>query len=136
MSAPGIDGAMVDALHGERIDWRFKGMPSEAFGTEIGSFLAQEPTLFASGFVGPVLTLDRQAMRHNLRTMAGWCERHGLQLAPHGKTTMAPQLFRWQLEAGSWGISAANLSQLRVYRAFGVERVLLANQLVDTAGLA
>jgi D-serine deaminase-like pyridoxal phosphate-dependent protein len=54
---------------------------------------------------------------------------------PHGKTTMAPQLFARQLALGAWGITAANVSQLRVYRAFGVRRVLLANELVDPAGL-
>ncbi|WP_049887707.1 hypothetical protein [Saccharopolyspora spinosa] len=37
---------------------------------------------------------------------------------------------------GSWGITAANVSQLRVYRAFGVERIMLANQLLDPSGLA
>lgn len=135
MPAAGIDDVAVDALRDERVDWRFKGMPASAFGSTVGRFLARRPRLFDAGFVGPLLTLDRRAMRHNLRTMADWCARHGLELAPHGKTTMAPQLFRWQLENGSRGITAANISQLRVYRAFGVERVLLANQLVDADGL-
>ena len=135
MSAPGIDNAAVDALGDERIDWRFKGMPASSFGSTVDEFLADRPRLLDTGFVGPLLTLDRRAMRHNLRTMADWCARHGLRLAPHGKTTMAPQLFRWQLDDGAWGITAANISQLRVYRAFGVERVLLANQLVDADGL-
>ncbi|GAA0523681.1 amino acid deaminase [Saccharopolyspora subtropica] len=135
MSVRGIDTAAVRALHDERIDWRFKGMPTASFGSTVGEFLAQRPKLFEAGFVGPVLTLDRAAMEHNLRTMAQWCARHGLQLAPHGKTTMAPQLFQWQLDHGAWGITAANASQLRVYRAFGVERILLANQLVDPAAL-
>ncbi|WP_460962637.1 amino acid deaminase [Parasphingorhabdus pacifica] len=136
MSAPGIDGEAVRALQDERIDWRFKGMPSQAFGQTIGGFLAQRPNIFDSGFVGPLLTLDEHAIRHNLRTMSEWCASHGLQLAPHGKTTMAPQLFRRQLEQGSWGITAANISQLRVYRAFGVDRILFANQLLDRNGLA
>ena len=132
---PGIDDAAVRALHDEVIDWRFKGMPAEAFGRTVGEFLADRPRLSDAGFVGPLLVLDRPAMEHNLRTMADWCSRHGIRLAPHGKTTMAPQLFRRQLEHGAWGITAANLGQLRVYRAFGVQRVLLANQLLDPAGL-
>ena len=132
----GIDEAAVRALREERIDWRFKGMPSEAFGSTVAEFLAQRPQLFDSGFVGPVLTLDAPAMDHNLRTMARWCAQHQLQLAPHGKTTMAPQLFQQQLAHGAWGVTAATISQLRVYRAFGVQRVLFANQLLDEPGLA
>src|SRR5439155_8159705 len=86
-------------------------------------------------FLGPLLVLDGPAIEHNLTTMAAWCARHGFALAPHGKTTMAPQLFARQLAHGAWAITAPNASQLRVYRAFGVSRVLLANQLVDPAGL-
>ncbi|WP_338598311.1 amino acid deaminase [Saccharopolyspora sp. SCSIO 74807] len=134
--SPGIDASAVDALREERLDWRFKGVPAEAFGRTAGEFLSGRPRLFDAGFVGPLLVLDDSALTHNLATMARWCERHGVLLAPHGKTTMAPQLFRRQLDHGAWGVTAANISQLRVYRAFGVRRVLLANQLLDPAGLA
>ncbi len=136
MPRTAINEAAVRSLQDERIDWRYKGMPHTAFGSTVGDFLAERPGLFDSGFVGPLLVLDEQALEHNLRTMADWCARHGVQLAPHGKTTMAPQLFARQLAHGSWGITAATLSQLRVYRAFGVARVLFANQLVDPNGLA
>ncbi|WP_344682497.1 amino acid deaminase [Saccharopolyspora taberi] len=136
VAVAGIDGAAVRALRDERIDWRFKGMPSTAFGRTVGEFLAQRPRIFESGFVGPLLVLDHHALEHNLRTMAGWCAEHGLHIAPHGKTTMAPQLFQRHFVHGAWGMTAANISQLRVYRAFGVRRVLLANELVDPNGLA
>ncbi|WP_285753577.1 amino acid deaminase [Lentzea sp. NBRC 105346] len=125
----------VSAIGDERIDWRFKGLPAETFGQTIRETAAQRLDLFADEFVGPLVVLDADALEHNLTTMAKWCEAHGVALAPHGKTTMAPQLFRRQLELGSWAITAANASQLRVYRAFGVSRVLLANQLLDPAAL-
>jgi D-serine deaminase-like pyridoxal phosphate-dependent protein len=48
---------------------------------------------------------------------------------------MAPQLFNRQLDAGAWGITAATVSQARMYRAFGVERILLANELVEPGSL-
>lgn len=131
-----MDQVAVDALRDERIDWRFKGMPSAAFGRTVAEFLQQRPALFESGFVGPLLVLDNRALEHNLRTMAEWCAQQGVFLAPHGKTTMAPQLFQRQIDHGAWGITAANVSQLRVYRAFGVSRILLANQLVDPNALA
>jgi D-serine deaminase-like pyridoxal phosphate-dependent protein len=135
-SAAGIDAGAVRALREERIDWRFKGMPAWSFGYTVGEFLNSRPKLSEAGFAGPVLTLDEAALEHNLTTMAGWCAEHGLELAPHGKTTMAPRLFERQLAHGAWGITAANVSQLRVYRAFGVRRVLFANELVDPNGLA
>ncbi|MFR9730163.1 amino acid deaminase [Saccharopolyspora sp. MS10] len=134
-TAPGINAQTVSSLAREVIDWRCKGMPSAALGRTVEEFLSARPTLSGAGFTGPVLVLEESALEHNLTTMARWCERHGVLLAPHGKTTMAPQLFQRQLEHGAWGITAANLAQLRVYRAFGVARVLLANQLLDPDGL-
>jgi D-serine deaminase-like pyridoxal phosphate-dependent protein len=130
-----IDRDAVAALRTERIDWRFKGMPSEVFGSTVGEVADAKLNLFEAGFVGPLVVLDAPALEHNLGVMADWCADNGLALAPHGKTTMAPQLFARQLDRGAWGITAANISQLRVYRAFGVSRIVFANQLVDPAGL-
>ncbi len=55
---------------------------------------------------------------------------YGVQLAPHGKTTMAPKLFARQLGAGAWGITLATAHQTAAAYAHGVRRVLMANQLV------
>jgi D-serine deaminase-like pyridoxal phosphate-dependent protein len=130
-----IDHEAVAAILSERIDWRFKGMPAALAGTTIGAARERGLNLFRDGFLAPLLVLDGPAIEHNLATMASWCAGNGLALAPHGKTTMAPQLFARQLEHGAWGMTTANASQLRVYRAFGVSPILLANQLVDPAGL-
>jgi len=83
----------------------------------------------------PLLVLRDSAIEHNLRAMADWCARAGVLIAPHGKTTMAPQLFARQLAAGAWGITAATISQAQVYRAFGIARILIANELTDPAGI-
>ncbi|MGZ3143433.1 amino acid deaminase [Lentzea chajnantorensis] len=125
----------VAGIRSERVDWRFKGLPSSVFGSTIGEVADRRLDLFADEFVGPLVVLNADALEHNLTTMATWCDNHGVKLAPHGKTTMAPQLFQRQIEHGVWGLTAANASQARVYRAFGVQRVLLANQLLDPAGL-
>nr|WP_042187160.1 amino acid deaminase [Kibdelosporangium sp. MJ126-NF4]CEL17854.1 low-specificity D-threonine aldolase [Kibdelosporangium sp. MJ126-NF4]CTQ90922.1 low-specificity D-threonine aldolase [Kibdelosporangium sp. MJ126-NF4] len=130
-----MDLDAVTRLADERIDWRFKGMPDALFGKTVAEALATHPKLFTDGFVGPLVVLDNDAIEHNLVTMRRWCESRGLALSPHGKTTMAPQLFQRQLGAGCWAITTANASQLRVYRAFGVSRILLANQLVDPNAL-
>jgi D-serine deaminase-like pyridoxal phosphate-dependent protein len=76
------------------------------------------------------------ALAHNASAMAQWCADAGVLLAPHGKTTMAPQLFERQFAAGAWGITAATISQVQVYRSFGVDRILIANELTDRAGIA
>ncbi|PRX46762.1 D-serine deaminase-like pyridoxal phosphate-dependent protein [Prauserella shujinwangii] len=141
MSAPvtagTLDRAALRRIHEERLDWRFRAVPAALHGLSLAEAAARGVRLFdgAAGFLGPFVVLDEPALEHNLRTMADWCARHGVALAPHGKTTMAPQLFARQLDHGAWGITAATAGQLRVYRAFGVSRIVLANQLVDPAAL-
>ncbi|RSN29695.1 amino acid deaminase [Amycolatopsis sp. WAC 01416] len=130
-----IDSAAVAAVREERVDWRFRSVAPSLSGLTIGDAAARGAKLFEDGFLGPFVVLDEEAVEHNLRTMADWCAERGVALAPHGKTTMAPQLFERQLKHGSWGITCANAGHLRIYRAFGVSRILLANQLLDPSGL-
>ena len=56
-------------------------------------------------------------------------------LAPHGKTTMAPGLYQRQLKAGAWGITVASPAQARVALGVGAPRILIANEVTDTAGI-
>lgn len=130
----GLDASSVAALEDEPIDWRYKGLPSSWWGQTPAQIGRQLPNLF-DGAVSPVCTLRAQPLAHNLVTMARWCRRRGVQLAPHGKTHMAPQLLARQLGAGAAAVTAATISQVRVFRAFGVQRLILANELVDTAAL-
>jgi D-serine dehydratase len=83
----------------------------------------------------PVAVLKSSALRHNLDWMRRFCDQYGVILAPHGKTTMSPQLFGAQLANGAWGITLASATQVRVAHRFGVRRVLLANQLVARADI-
>ncbi|WP_055589065.1 type III PLP-dependent enzyme domain-containing protein [Streptacidiphilus griseoplanus] len=134
MVTEGIDGPRVAALAQERLDWCFKAVPAAAWGRTVADYLATGPALDDLGT--PLLTLDAAALHHNLATMAAWCATAGVELAPHGKTTMAPALWQRQLAAGCWGITLANLPQLHVGRAFGLRRIQLAGTLLDPAGLA
>ncbi|MER8222463.1 amino acid deaminase [Streptomyces sp. NPDC094143] len=119
----------------ERVDHRFKGLPPDADGLTVGELAAQRRNLFTGGFATPVLALSAERLEHNLKLMETYAARHGLAFAPHGKTSMAPQLFRRQIEHGAWGITLAVPHQVRVARAFGTRRVFLANELVDAAAL-
>jgi D-serine deaminase-like pyridoxal phosphate-dependent protein len=115
----------------ELIDWRWKGFPAHAAGMRVSAFVADRPSLFAAGFNWPIATLRASAIDHNIDVFAAWCKERGVSHAPHGKTSMAPAIFARQIAAGAWAITAATPWQVRVFRACGVKRIVLANELVD-----
>ncbi|MGW2690312.1 amino acid deaminase [Streptomyces sp. NPDC001296] len=127
--------ARLAALAADRVDHRFKGLPPDADGLTLAELADEGRNLFTGGFTTPVLALSAERLRHNLALMETYTARHGLAFAPHGKTSMAPQLFHRQLAHGAWGITLAVPHQVRVARAFGINRVFLANELVDAAAL-
>ncbi|MCV7299854.1 alanine racemase [Mycobacterium barrassiae] len=134
MATP-INAAAVDALAEKPLDWRLKALPATWWGRTPADVCAASPRLLDDGAVGPVCVLRADALAHNLAAMAQWCQEHGVELAPHGKTHMSPQLLARQLEAGACAVTVATVSQARIFRAFGVTDVVLANELVDEAGL-
>ena len=95
----------------------------------IGAHLTRDVSL-------PALVLHREALEHNIRWMQKFVSDSGAELAPHGKTSMTPALFKRQLDAGAWGITLASATQTRAAYAHGVRRVLMANQLVGTPNMA
>lgn len=121
------DPARVRSVGEEILDFRHKAVPAAL----------QDPRLVDFGGLGlgrlqtPLLTLDRDALDVNARLLADWCEERGILLAPHGKTTMSPELWARQMDLGAWGITLANAAQLRVARHFGFTRLMLANSLTD-----
>ncbi|MFF5769174.1 alanine racemase [Streptomyces californicus] len=127
--------SLTASLADERVDHRFKALPPDAQGLTVGALAAERRNLFTGGFTTPVLALSAESVAHNLDLLETYAERHGLAFAPHGKTSMSPQLFAGQLERGAWGITAAVPHQARVYRAYGIGRIFLANELVDAAAL-
>ncbi|NLU66663.1 amino acid deaminase [Streptomyces sp. HNM0574] len=127
--------ARLGGLDSEIVDHRFKGLPPDAAGKTVGELAAERRNLHTGGFTTPVMTLSAEHLAHNLALMETYTERHGLAFAPHGKTSMAPQLFARQLDHGAWGVTLAVPHQVRVAREFGVPRIFLANELVDAAAL-
>jgi D-serine dehydratase len=96
---------------------------------------AQHWNVLAADTSLPAAVLKASALQHNLAWMRGFCERHGVLLAPHGKTTMSPQLFAAQIDNGAWGITLATVPQVQIAARFGVRRVILANELVAPADI-
>ena len=92
--------------------------------------------LLAGDTPTPVAVLHEGAVNHNIEVMARFCAAAGVAIAPHGKTTMTPDLVRRQLRAGAWGITAANAHQAAALVGAGVRRVLIANEVVDPHALS
>ena len=129
-----IDNAAVAALDDRILGPQYKGLPAAAWGSTVREFLRTAPSL--DQMCTPVLTLDSGAMESNVAVMADWAASAGVLLAPHGKTTMAPQIWARQLTAGAWGITLATPWQVQLARSFGVARIMLANTIVDASALA
>jgi D-serine dehydratase len=119
----------------ETLDERCRWLPAGAAPLPLDRLAAQGWNALAGDLLLPVLVLKERALRHNLDLMARYCQESGVSLAPHGKTTMSPQLVRLQLAAGAWAVTAANPAQARIFQASGARRVVIANQVVEPAGL-
>ena len=135
MKAQRTHSLSLDRALDEVVDWRFKSWPA-ASGVTVRTVRDQGWNVLGGEFLLPVMVLKDAALRHNIAEMASLCERQGWSLAPHGKTWMSPQLLQRQLDAGTWAVTAATTWQVRVWRAFGMDRVILANELVEPASIA
>ena len=120
----------LDQVLNEKIDWRYKSFPAGS-PTTIRDVRSRNWNVLGGEFMLPVMVLKEPALRHNSKLMAAWCKRHDVLLAPHAKTSMAPQLVKRQLDDGAWGVTAATMSQVRIWRAFGIDHIILANELVE-----
>lgn len=83
----------------------------------------------------PTVAAKETALSHNLERFTAWCREQNVDHAPHGKTSMSPQVWHRHLEHGAWGITAATVAQARTMHRFGIERVLIANEVVDPGQL-
>lgn len=127
-------GLKLDAVLNETVDDRTKAFPA-GNQLRLDDIGAQGWRLLGGDIPLPAAILRKSSIDHNVDWMRRFTEMTGIRLCPHGKTSMSPQLFDLQLRAGAWGMTAATVSHLHVYRRFGVQRIILANQLVDPAGL-
>jgi len=128
-------------MHGNLI----RNTQLDTLGKGLG-YVPPDSTFVASGSLGwnilnedvslPVAVLRQSRIEHNLVWMKQFIERYGVELAPHGKTTMSPELFQMQLAHGAWGITLATASQVQAAAAHGIPRVIMANQLVGKGNMA
>lgn len=113
-------------------DSRWPGADSKAF---LGQVVAGHQVDPVRDLPTPLVTIDLDALETNIASMADWVATRGAELAPHGKTTMAPALWRAQMAAGATGITVATEAQARVAVDEGVPFVIIANEVVAPSQL-
>lgn len=126
--------AALERFRRQPLDPADKGMTAFANAT-VADLVDKAVTVPGDELTLPLMVIREPALTGNIATMAAWCRDHEVELAPHGKTTMSPQLTARQLQAGAWGITAATIQQVRAFVELGVRRIIVANQLVDPAGI-
>ena len=113
-----------------------KGLPLDGSIARLADLTGRGLNVLRGDLPMPVAVLKRSALENNIRVMQSYIERAGVKLAPHAKTTMCPQLFARQLSHGCWGLSVATMTQFKLCHDMGVERLILANQLVGRAEIS
>ncbi|NRF66290.1 amino acid deaminase [Aquincola sp. S2] len=117
------------------LDPTSKGYPASAPPLRRSQIGAQGWSVLDGDLPLPLAVIKRSALQHNLQWMQRFCDERGIGLAPHGKTSMSPQLFQRQLHAGAWGLTLATVGQARVAVEAGARRILIANQVLADADL-
>jgi D-serine dehydratase len=124
-----------ETLAAQPLTAAIKGIPPRAAPIALEAVGKQGWNLLRGDLPFPLAVLSRAALEHNSRWMRAFIQSNKLSIAPHGKTTMAPQLFRRQIEDGAWAITVATLQQLMVCRRFDFDRLLIANELIGPGEL-
>jgi D-serine dehydratase len=119
-----------------KLDGRTKGIPGTEAPFPLAEIGRKGWNVLAEDMPLPLMLLRRSALDHNAAVFGDFLTSRNLSFAPHGKTTMAPQIFAEQIGAGAWGITAATVHQTLVMHHFGVRRVVMANQLIGRANIA
>jgi len=117
---------MCDSNFHDSINAYEKGLPAKAKKSQQYDLRKGEVSL-------PCATLIQDAIKHNVKWMQDFANQCGVLLAPHGKTSLTPEILKMQVDAGAWGIAVANIQQALVAKNAGAKHVLIANQLVGEA---
>ena len=113
----------------------YKGFPGHLRPIDLKDVGIQQWQVLQGDLPFPLAVIRQSALQHNLHWMQNFCKERGLDIAPHGKTTMSPELYQLQLDAGAWGISFATVFQASLGARNGVERIIIANQVYQAPDL-
>lgn len=110
-----------------------KGIPPQVGPLALGDIGRRGWNLLAGDLTMPAAVLRQSALHRNSAAMRAFLAAHDMAIAPHGKTTMAPQLYALQHDDGAWGITVSTVQHLAVCQRFAFDRVIIANELVGRA---
>src|SRR4029450_12378359 len=68
----------------------------------------------------PVVTVDLDIMRENIRRVQAHLSRYGIGNRPHIKTHKIPAIGKMQLAAGATGITCQKLGEVEVFADAGI----------------
>jgi len=134
-SAAALPRLSLGEIGDQHLDDLMKGLPPGAK-LRLGDIGRQGWSVLGGDMPMPLAVIRESALQANSAWMSAFTAANGLLIAPHGKTTMSPQLFDLQIADGAWAITVATMQQLAVARHFGVKRVILANQPVGRQEIA
>jgi D-serine dehydratase len=120
----------LKAIEASLVDDTIKGMPDGLRPMPLSDIGRQGWNVLREDLPLPLAVLNDSALRHNGDWMRHFLAASGAKIAPHGKTTMSPQLFSRQMKDGAFAITIGSVQQLQVARHYGFDRVVMANQLV------
>jgi D-serine dehydratase len=116
------------------LDDRIRGVPPGTANLPIAD-VGEQNWRPAEGVMSlPVLTLDETAFANNRQLMLRYVSEQGVDIAPHAKTPMSPDLTASLIEAGAWGATVADIRQAAVLLRAGVNRLILANEVGGRGG--
>ena len=110
------------------VDASTKGFPAHSAPLLLSQIGSQGWNVLAGDCPLPLAVIRTDILAANSAWMMAFARQHGLLLAPHGKTTMAPALFARQLADGAWAMTVATTQQMQVCLHAGIRRIILANQ--------
>ncbi|UCH37703.1 MAG: DSD1 family PLP-dependent enzyme [Candidatus Bathyarchaeota archaeon] len=79
----------------------------------------------------PTLLLDLDVLEQNIKDMADYFSNRPASLRPHAKTHKTPIIAHKQLQAGAIGVCCQKLEEAEVMNAYGINSILITNQIVD-----
>ncbi len=127
----------IEAIDDLALDGATKGVPFAAGTIRLGDIGTKGWNVIRGDLALPAMTLRDSAVANNLALMRDIAASHGISLAPHAKTTGAPQLYKMMLkDGGAWGFTAATVQQALLAARTGARNILLANQLAAPANVA
>jgi len=122
----------LNSIEASILDRTVKGMPGHLTPIALKDIGGKGWNVLRQDLPLPLAVMRESALTHNSGWMRRYLEATGALIAPHGKTTMSPQLFARQVADGAWAITLGSVEQVQVARQYGFGRLLLANQPVGT----